>query len=119
MAYEVVEVDGEVMRVRIHGLLRLADQEALQSVARDLIEQGKKLRLLVIAENFLGWEKTEGWADVGFLMEYGDDIVKMAIVGDECWKEEVFLFTGKGLRPTEIEFFSPSSLQEAELWVRA
>ena len=119
MAYEILEIDNEIIRVRISGVMRLADQKALQNVAHDLIDRGLKPRLLVIAENFEGWEKGEGWGDVGFLMDYGDSIVKMAIVGDERWKEQVFMFTGKGLRPTEIEFFPTSSLKEAELWVRA
>ena len=119
MAYEIIETDGEVLCVRILGLMRLADQRALETVARDLIERGKRPRLLVIAEDFQGWEKGEGWDDAGFLMDYGNKIVKIAIVGDERWEEQALLFTGKGLRATEIEFFPPSSLQEAELWVRS
>lgn len=118
MAYEIIDIDGEVMRVRIRGIMRLADQTALQSVAQNLIEQGRKPRLLVTTDNFEGWEKGEGWGDIGFLMNYGDDIAKIAIVGDERWKEQAFLFAGKGLRTTEIEFFPPSSSKEAELWVR-
>jgi len=42
-----------------------------------------------------------------FLMDYGDDVVKMAIVGDAKWKEQVFMFTAKGLRKTAIEYFCP------------
>jgi len=118
MAYEILEIDNEIIRVRISGVMRLADQKALQEVARDLIDRGIKPRLVVMAENFEGWEKGEGWEDVGFLADYGNSIVKMAIVGDESWKEQVFMFTGKGLRATEIEFFPTSSLKEAELWVR-
>ncbi|MCL7421881.1 MAG: STAS/SEC14 domain-containing protein [Methylobacter sp.] len=106
MAYEILGIDNEIMRVRISGVMRLADQKALQQAARDLIDRGLKPRLLVMAENFEGWEKAEGWEDVGFLMGHGDSMVKMAIVGDERWKEQVFMFTGKGLRTTEIEFFS-------------
>jgi NH3-dependent NAD+ synthetase len=119
MACEILEIDNEIIRIRISGVMRLADQKELQKVARDLIDRGLKPRLLVITENFEGWEKAEEWGDVGFLTDYGDSIVKMAIVGDECWKEQVFMFTGKGLRATEIEFFPPSSSKEAELWVRA
>jgi hypothetical protein len=117
MAYEIIDIDGAVMRIRIRGIMRLADQTALQDAARKLIEQGKKPRLLVLTEKFEGWEKGEGWGDVGFLMNYGDDIVKIAIVGDERWKEQAFMFTGKGLRTTEIEFFPASLSKEAELWV--
>ncbi|MGH8550844.1 MAG: STAS/SEC14 domain-containing protein [Methylococcales bacterium] len=118
MAYEIIEIDGEVLRVCIRGIMRLSDQDALQSAARDLIKRGIKPRVLVVAENFEGWEKGEEWGDIRFLMDYGDDIIKMAIVGDECWKEQAFMFAGKGLRATEIEFFPPSSSKEAELWVR-
>lgn len=119
MAYEIFDIDDAVICVRLSGCMRFADQQALQAVARQLIEQGKKVRVLALAENFQGWERTDDWGDVGFLMRYGDDIAKMAIVGDERWKEEVFLFLGKGLRSTEIEFFPQDSRMDAERWVRA
>lgn len=119
MAYEILEIDNDIMHVRISGVMRLADQKALQEKARDLIDRGLRPRLLITAENFEGWEKTEEWEDVGFLTGYGNSIVKMAIVGDESWKEQIFMFTGKGLRPTEIEFFPNASLSEAELWIRS
>ncbi len=48
-----------------------------------MIGQGKGVRLLAKLENFRGWEKTEQWADASFLIEHGNAIVKMAIVGDE------------------------------------
>lgn len=115
MAYEILEIDNDIMHVRISGVMRLADQRALQEMARELIDRGLRPRLLITAENFEGWEKTEEWEDVGFLTGYGNSIVKMAIVGDESWKEQIFMFTGKGLRPTEIEFFPRSSLSEAAL----
>jgi hypothetical protein len=118
MAYDIMAIDDGVVRVRISDRMRLADQKALQDLARELIRKGKPVRLLAILDNFRGWERSEGWGDVGFLAEHGDGIVKMAIVGDEGWKEEVFLFVGKGFRSTEIEFFPPSSQEEAELWVR-
>ncbi|MGR9108361.1 MAG: STAS/SEC14 domain-containing protein [Gammaproteobacteria bacterium] len=117
MAHEIVGIDGEVLHVCIRGTMRLADRDAVQSLARDLIERGIKPRLLVTTENFAGWEKAEEWGDVGFLMDYGDDILKMAIVGEERWKEQALMFAGEGLRATKIEFFPPSALTEALLWV--
>ena len=119
MAYEIIKIDGPVLHVRIKGVMQLADQHALQAAAKKLIAQGLKPRLLVIAENFQGWEKGVDWGDMDFLMDYGDDVVKMAIVGDEKWKEQVFMFTAKGLRKTAIEYFSPTALAQAEAWVRA
>ena len=118
MAYEIVKTEGPVLHVRIKGMMQLADQQALHAAAKKLIAQGLKPRLLVIVENFQGWEKGADWSDTDFLMDYGDDVVKMAIVGDTKWEEQVFMFTAKGLRKTVIEYFPPTELARAVAWVR-
>lgn len=117
MAYEIVRIDGTVLYAKISGVMKLADQESMQTAGLGVIAQGRKVRLFVTLENFQGWEKGADWGDVGFLMAHGNDIAKIAIVGDERWKEQVFAFVGKGFRHTEIEFFPSSSLKEAENWI--
>ena len=117
MACEIIKITDSVIHARIRDIMQIADQKMLESVAVELIRKGKKVRLLAVMDNFMGWEKSEAWDDVGFMAKHGDDIVKMALVGDEQWKEETFLFVGKGLRSTEIEFFPSSSLKRAEEWV--
>jgi hypothetical protein len=117
MACEIIKITDSVIYARIRDVMQLADQRMLESVALELIGKGKKVRLIAVMENFRGWEKSEAWGDVGFMAAHGDDVVKMAIVGDEQWKEETFLFVGKGLRSTEIEFFPLSSVKQAEEWV--
>lgn len=119
MACEVIKITDSVVHVRIRDVMRAADQKMLESVAVKLIEEGKKVRVLAVLENFKGWEKGGAGADLGFMMDYYDDIAKMAIVGDEQWKEDTLLYVGKGLRSTEIEFFPPSALKKAEEWVKA
>ncbi len=117
MACEIIKITDSVVHVRIRDVMRIADQKVLESVAMELIGKGKKVRLVAILESFKGWEKSEAWGDLGFMVKHGNDVVKMAIVGDERWKEEAFLFVGKGLRSTEVEFFPSSSLKQAEEWV--
>jgi len=117
MACEIIEIKDSIVHVRIHDVMRIADQKMLESAAMELINKGRKVRLIATLENFRGWEKTEAWGDIDFMIKHGDDIVKMAIVGDERWKDETFLFVGKGLRNAEVEFFPPSSLKQAEAWV--
>ena len=119
MAHKIIEIDDALVSVRITDLFRLEDQLALQKLATELIEKFNKLRILVVIDQFQGWERNAEWDDVGFLMEHGDDIEKMAIVADERWKDQAFLFIGKGFRATEIEFFPPSASREAEQWIRA
>jgi SpoIIAA-like len=75
-----------------------------------------KVRALVIL-GFEAWERHEDWGDVSFMMEEGQQIEKMAIVGDEKWRDDALAFTAKGFRPTAIEFFPSSRLNEAHTWV--
>jgi len=51
------------------------------------------------------------------MMAEGQHIEKMAIVGDEKWRDDALAFTAKGFRPTAIEFFPASSLHEARTWL--
>ncbi len=118
MACEIIGTDGAVLSIRISGIMKLSDQQSLQAAGMELMAKGGKLRLLIALVDFQGWEKGVDWGDVGFLMSHGDDITKMAIVGDEKWKDQVFAFVGKGFRKTEIEFFPSSSMKQAESWLR-
>ena len=119
MACEIIRTDGAGVYARISGVMRIADLQALQSAGMDVLKQGIKARLLVTLQDFQGWEKGEDWGDVGFQISHGKDIERMAFVGEEKWKDDVFAFVGKGLRSTQIEFFSPSALKEADSWIRA
>jgi hypothetical protein len=110
-------MDGDVLYAKIIGVMKLADQQALQKAALGLMARGSKLRLHVALEDFQGWEKGEEWGDVEFLMTHGDDIARIAIVGDPRWMDQTLAFAGKGFRATEIEFFPPSSAKEADLWI--
>ncbi len=117
MAYEITRINDEVLYVRISGVMKLLDQHSLQAASMELLGEGRKVRLLVTLIEFKGWEKGVDWSDVGFLMAHADDIAKMAIVGDERWKDLVFAFVGKGFRTTDIKFFDSSSQKEAETWI--
>jgi len=98
-------------------LLKKADHDRIVQVAKEAIAREGKIRALLILEGFEGWERHEGWGNVSFMMEEGRDIEKMAIVGDEKWKDDVIAFTAKGFRPTAIEFFAASRVTAARVWV--
>lgn len=119
MACEIIKIEGDLITVRLSGVLHLKEQQAVQRVAADIIGTSGHVRVLVLAENFQGWSREDDWGDVGFLMEYGDAMTKLAIVGEEHWKNDAFAFTGKGFRNTEIEFFPTAALDEAERWMRS
>lgn len=119
MACEIVLIEDNLVVARISGVMRLADLKALQDIAARIIAGGKAVRLLAVLEDFRGWDKAADWGNVDFFVAHGNQVARMAFVGDEHAREEVFAFVAKGLRDTEIEFFPTDRMQDAESWIRA
>ena len=117
MPVEIIDVSGKLLQLKIRGMLKKADHERLVQIAKEAIAREGKIRALIIAEGFQGWERHEEWGDVSFMMGEGQHIEKMAIVGDEKWRDDALAFTAKGFRPTAIEFFGASRLNEARTWL--
>lgn len=119
MSVEIIDQKGSLLQIRIRGELRKADYDRMIQFAREAIAREGKIRLLAVLDGFTGWERHAGWGDLSFMMTDGEKIEKMAIVGDEQWRDDALAFTAAGLRPTAIEFFTPSRLADAQKWVGA
>jgi SpoIIAA-like len=119
MPVEIIDASGKLLQLKIRGMLKKADHERIIHAAKAAIAREGKVRALLILEAFEGWERHEGWGDVSFMMDQGQHIEKMAIVGDEKWHDDALAFTAKGFRPTAIEFFATARLNEARTWLAA
>jgi hypothetical protein len=117
MPVEIIDAAGKLLQIRIRGMLKKADYDRIIQIAKEAIAREGKIRALAILEGFEGWERHEEWGDVSFMIGQGQHIEKMAIVGDEKWRDDALAFTAKGFRPTAIEFFGTSRLNEARAWV--
>lgn len=117
MPVEIIDASGKLLQIKVRGMLKKADYDRIIQIAKQAIAREGKVRALAIVEGFEGWERHEDWGDVSFMMEQGQNIEKMAIVGDEKWRDDAFAFTAKGFRPTAIEFFPASRLTEARVWL--
>ena len=109
-------LEGDIGLFRVSGVLSGAELKRAQGECEDEIRRYGMIKLLVVLSNFQGWEKGTGWDDWSFAERNDEHIVKMAIVGEEKWRDQIFVFTAKDLRPMPIEFFiSPSPLGR---WIR-
>jgi hypothetical protein len=72
-------------------MLKKADYDRMIQIAKEAIAREGKVRVLTILDDFEGWERHEDWGDVSFMMQEGQQIEKMAIVGDEKWKDDCLL----------------------------
>lgn len=117
MGFSLLERNDAFLHIQISGVMTLTDLAALQNEARVLITRGLKPRALIELADFGGWGKGPGWDDIVFFAEHGDDIARMAIVGEERWRDQALMFTAKGLRATEIEYFTPDDFDRARQWL--
>ncbi len=114
MSVQIIDVSNGLVTVKVAGKLKPDEQAQLQKSAAELISKGGKVRVLVLAGDFQGWEKGD-WSDVSFQAKYDQGIEKMAVVGEKKWADLATLFVGKGLRRVPIEFFADE--EKARAWV--
>lgn len=119
MSVEFEIENNDVAVFRISGELKKLNFEDAQRKCEELIKKVGQIKILVITENFEGWEKAEGWGDWSFADRNDSHIDKIAIVGDEKWRDLVFAFTGKGFRPVDIEYFDLGQETNARDWLDA
>jgi hypothetical protein len=118
MSVDILSNTGSVLTARITGMLTQPELAALQQSAVDIIRQHGNVRMLVITEDFQGWQRGDDWDDVSF-MENDPYIRKLAIVGEKRWEELALLFTGQAMRKVPIEYFEPADLSQAKAWLMA
>ena len=119
MSAQIVNHQEGILTVKISGRLSQTDLLAAQkTVADELREQGGS-RVLFVAENFQGWEKGGDWGDLSGQSELDSYARRIAIVGEQRWKDLALLFAGKGIRRVAIEYFLPPELDKARAWLAA
>jgi SpoIIAA-like len=108
---------GNLYRVQISGLLLKSEWEKVQQAASSAIERVGRISLLFILDRFEGFEPNADWGDMNFHMKHGKDIDKIAIVGDDRWRDRALMFAGAGLRTAEVEFFTSTEISRAQAWL--
>jgi hypothetical protein len=108
-----------VYRVEVNGLLRTSEFEDCQRVLRGEIDRVGAVRLLFLLDAFEGWEPHDDWRDLSFYISHGASIERIAIVGDERWRNESLMFASADLRKAPVEFFAPEQLTGARYWLSA
>jgi hypothetical protein len=117
VSYQLIKKFDSRVWVKLSGKLTVNDFQVLQALARLSLEQFGQFRVLVELEDFQGWSNESGWENTSFLEEEGEGISKLAFVGDEKWKDEIFLFTGKPMCQMAIEFFPQDQFDQAQAWL--
>src|SRR6266480_255884 len=119
MAFTIIDATGPIISAKISGELSTAEVGQLQAAAAAAIGRCGKISALFVLENFQRWKKGGDWGDIRFLTAYDKDIVKIAVVGDEEWRDFIYAFLAKGFRQAAVEYFLPGDLEKARGWLEA
>jgi hypothetical protein len=117
MAVRLHHARGNVYRIAMSGRLRAADLKLLEETAASEIRRAGKIRLLIALDAFEGWDEAANWRDLGFYVKHGDDIERIAIVGENRWRAPALMFAGAGLRRAPVVYFEPPDAKRAEDWL--
>ena len=117
MPVQIQHQPDDISVLRIGGILKRSEFAAEQSALARAIDIGSKPRLLVIFENFEGWERGADWNDLDFMISHGGKISKIAIVAEPRWETLALAFTGAGVRRAPVKFFPPNELEQARSWL--
>jgi len=107
----------ETWVLRISGILKRSEFGAEKGALARHIDTGSNPRLLVIFENFEGWERSADWDDLDFYLSHGDKISKIAIVAEPRWETLALAFAGAGVRRAPVKFFPPNEPEQARSWL--
>ena len=114
-----IREEGNLLVGEFRGVMTRAEFDECIRRAEESIRRQGKIRILIVLEDFGGWQRGADWGDVSFALEHDQDVERMAIVGDERWKEDAFVFTAAPFRTTQIEFFPHARLDAARAWVKS
>ena len=76
-----------------------------------------KLRLMVILEDFQGWDLHGAWDDFKFGMKHYADTERIALVGDKKW-EEWMAKLWKPFSLAQVRYFETTRVEDAWSWMR-
>ncbi|MEA2100466.1 MAG: STAS/SEC14 domain-containing protein [Campylobacterota bacterium] len=104
------------MKIRITGTLTHRDYEIMVPMLKDSIKSVKnpKIKVLIDATEFDGWEARAIWDDLRFGMEFKDLFTKVAFIGTQSW-EEYGVKIGNWFMSGEIKYFESSV--DAHIWI--
>jgi stage II sporulation SpoAA-like protein len=112
------EIQGNVLEVHVTGKLERQDYEKFVPDTERLIKQYGKIRVLMVMDDFHGWDAGALWEDIKWDAKHFNDVERVAIVGERKWQEWLATMCKPFTRGT-VRYFDHEKLAEARAWVEA
>jgi hypothetical protein len=117
MGVTIQQEEGNLIVVRISGLLRKSEMDAALPAEARKWGPATRIKALVMFGDFEGFERGADWGDIAFLVKHDQQIEKIAIVADSKWEVETLTFAGAGFRQGQVKFFPRNQAAQARAWL--
>jgi hypothetical protein len=102
---------------RVSGRLTEADYEAaVPEIENELLLRDDSLRLMIVLEDFRGWDIAALWEDLKFDVRHSGDFGRIAVLGDstlEKWGTTL----SKSFFGSEMRYFDLKDRAAARAWL--
>ena len=115
MPIELHHERDNIFRIECRNKLRQAEFKRCQEQILHEVSRVGPVRLLFVLDGFEGWDSQDNWSDLSFFVHHGDSIERIAIVGEERWRDLALMFAAADLRRAPVEYFR--DLVAADSWL--
>ena len=109
--------NDEIYRLDITGLLTRAEFGQCETELKTEIERVGFVRLLCVLKDFQGWETNADWNNLAFFARHGNMIKRIAIIGNERWRDGALTFAAADLRKAPVKFYPEAQAAQARTWL--
>jgi hypothetical protein len=114
---QIESIEGNTIGVKVVDKLTDEDyKNVLVPGLEQVLESHDKVRVLVDATDFEGWNPAAAWDDVTFGMKHRNDFEKLAIVGGKEWMNWGAKL-GARFMSGAVKTFSSEELEQAREWI--
>lgn len=107
-----------ILEVNVKGALSSDDFKELAAIADNLVKEHGKIRLLLNATDFQGWENFSAAENhFRFVKHHHQNVEKIALIAGHMWQHWVAAMASIFVHP-EVKVFHTDKGEEAERWVR-
>jgi hypothetical protein len=111
-----ISTNQNVLEVQLTGKLTREFYEQFVPEVERQIQQFGKLRILLELNEFHGWTAGALWEDLKFDFRHGQDIERLAIVGEQQWQKGMAAFC-KPFTAATVKYFDQSKIDSARRWI--
>ncbi|MBE0536386.1 MAG: STAS/SEC14 domain-containing protein [Phycisphaerae bacterium] len=105
-----------VIEIHLSGKIHRGDYEKYVPEIERILDQQGKIRVLVVMEDFHGWDTGGLWRDIKFDAKHYKDFERIALVGEKSWEKGMATIC-KPFTTADIRYFSPNDVEEARRWI--